>query len=452
MKPNNGNRGGKRRFRGFRRRGDRRNGNQATSDPRSAGGEFRSGEFRTGEYRPPAGGDYREPDRRFDAPVNGERRSDQPIPTKPASGVLDLTSEGFGFLRSVARNFDPSADDVFVPGAMVRRFGLRDGNFLEGQAGPPRGRGGNLSLDRIDKIDGLDPEQSMQRAHYKELTSIDPTERFIMEGPDNDPLLRILDLLTPIGRGQRGLIVASPRSGKTVILQKIAQRIQNGYPDAHLMVLLIDERPEEATDFKRAVTKGEVIYSTNDEPASRSIRVAELASERAKRLLEAGRDVVILMDSLTRLGRAYNVEIKNSGRTLSGGIDARTLEKPKSFFGAARNVENGGSLTILATALVETGSRMDEVIFEEFKGTGNMELVLSRQLADRRIWPAIDINKSGTRREERMVDAETLERMWMLRRVLNKMNPIEGMELLLKKVKETRSNAEFLAKFAIVDD
>jgi transcription termination factor Rho len=457
MKPNNGNRNSKRRYRGFRgRRGDRRGGGGGNHGNSTVSNDYRPADhpdqgYQDRRFDPQMGGD-----RRFDPQSNGDRggpRPDQqPIPTRPAAGVLDVAQDGFGFLRNLARNFEPSPDDVFVPAALARRFGLKDGNFIEGVAGPPRGRGGNLSLERLERIDGQTPEEAMNRVHYKELTSIDPTERLVMEGSENDMVLRILDLLTPIGKGQRGLIVAPPRSGKTVILQKIAQRIQSGFPDVHLMVLLIDERPEEATDFKRAVTKGEVIYSTNDEPASRSIRVAELASERAKRLLEAGRDVVILMDSLTRLGRAYNVEIKNSGRTLSGGVDARTLEKPKAFFGAARKAEGGGSLTILATALIETGSRMDEVIFEEFKGTGNMELVLSRQLADRRIWPAIDINKSGTRREERMVSSDVLERMWMLRRVLNKMNPVEGMELLIKKLRETKSNAEFLAKFTIASE
>ena len=364
-------------------------------------------------------------------------------------GVLDLNPDGYGFLRAIERNFEPSPEDLFVPTSLVRRFNLRVGSFIEGTIGPPRGRGGNLAIDKVERVDGLDPEEAAPRPNYKQLLTIDPTVQYMMEDGAGDLSLRVLDLLCPIGRGQRGLITAPPRSGKTVLLQKIARRIMEGYPEAHLMVLLIDERPEEATDFSRVVTQGEVIFSTNDEPASHGIRVAELAAERAKRMLESGRDVFILLDSLTRLGRNYNVEIKNSGRTLSGGVDARTLEKPRALFGAARNVEGGGSLTIIATALVETGSRMDEVIFEEFKGTGNMELVLSRQLAERRVWPAIDINKSGTRREERLVNPEVLDRMWTLRRVLNKMNPVEGMELLLKKLADTRTNQEFLSRFVI---
>jgi transcription termination factor Rho len=364
-------------------------------------------------------------------------------------GILDLNPDGYGFLRAIRRNFEPSPEDLFVPTALVRRHGLRVGSFIEGTIGPPRGRGGNLAIDKVGLVDGLDPEEMAPRPLYKELLTIDPTQQFLMEDGSGDLSLRVLDLLCPIGRGQRGLITAPPRSGKTILLQKMARRIMEGYPEVHLIVLLIDERPEEATDFSRVVTHGEVLFSTNDEPASHGIRVAELAAERAKRMLESGRDVFILLDSLTRLGRNYNVEIKNSGRTLSGGVDARTLEKPRALFGAARNVEGGGSLTIMATALVETGSRMDEVIFEEFKGTGNMELVLSRQLAEQRIWPAIDINKSGTRREERLVKPDVLERMWTLRRVLNKMHPVEGMQLLLKKLDQTATNEEFLSKFVI---
>ena len=364
-------------------------------------------------------------------------------------GVLDLNPDGYGFLRSIERNFEPSPDDLFVPTQLVRRYGLRVGSYIEGVVGPPRGRGNNYAVERIERVDGLDPDAAMPRPLYKSLVSIDPTEQYVMEDGTGDLTLRAIDLLCPIGKGQRALITASPRSGKTIILQKIAKRIMEGYPDTHLMVLLIDERPEEATDFSRAITHGEVIFSTNDEPPSHGIRVAELAAERAKRLLESGRDVFILLDSLTRLGRNYNAEIKNSGRTMSGGLDSRTMEKPRAMFGAARNVEGGGSLTICATALVETGSRMDEVIFEEFKGTGNMELVLDRKLAERRVFPAIEINKSATRREERLIKPEVLERMWTLRRVLNKMNPIEAMELLLQKLEKTETNAEFLSKFII---
>ncbi len=364
-------------------------------------------------------------------------------------GILDLNPDGYGFLRSIDKMFEPNPDDLFVPTSLVRKHNLRVGSYIEGTIGPPRGRGGNLAIDKVDRVDGLDPEEAAPRPPYKNLLTIDPTQQYVMEDGSGDLSLRVLDLLCPIGRGQRGLITAPPRTGKTVLLQKIARRIMEGYPDVHLMVLLIDERPEEATDFSRVVTHGEVLYSTNDEPASHGIRVAELAAERAKRMLESGRDVFILLDSLTRLGRNYNVEIKNSGRTLSGGVDARTLEKPRALFGAARNVEDAGSLTIMATALVETGSRMDEVIFEEFKGTGNMELVLSRQLAEQRIWPALDINKSGTRREERLMKEEVLDRMWTLRRVLNKMHPVEAMQLLLKKLDQTATNEEFLSKFVI---
>jgi transcription termination factor Rho len=364
-------------------------------------------------------------------------------------GVLDLNPDGYGFLRSIERHFEPSPDDLFVPTALVRRYGLRLGSYIEGTIGPPRGRGGNYAVERIDRVDGLDPEAAFGRPLYKSLVSIDPAEQYMMEDGSGDLTLRVIDLLCPIGKGQRALITASPRSGKTIILQKIAKRIMEGYPDTHLMVLLIDERPEEATDFSRAITHGEVIFSTNDEPPSHGIRVAELAAERAKRLLESGRDVFILLDSLTRLGRNYNAEIKSGGRTMSGGLDSRTMEKPRAMFGAARNVEGGGSLTICATALVETGSRMDEVIFEEFKGTGNMELVLDRKLAERRVFPAIEINKSATRREERLIKPDVLDRMWTLRRVLNKMNPIEAMELLLQKLEKTETNAEFLSKFII---
>ena len=366
-------------------------------------------------------------------------------------GVLDLNPDGYGFLRSIERHFEPSPDDLFVPTALVRNYGLRVGSFIEGTIGPPRGRGGNYAVERIDRVDGLDPKDAMPRPMYKQLVSIDPTEQYLMEDGSGDLTLRVIDLLCPIGKGQRALITASPRSGKTIILQKIAKRIQEGYPDTHLMVLLIDERPEEATDFSRVITHGEVIYSTNDEPPSHGVRVAELAAERAKRLLESGRDVFILLDSLTRLGRNYNAEMKAGGRTMSGGLDSRTMEKPRALFGSARNVEGGGSLTICATALVETGSRMDEVIFEEFKGTGNMELVLDRKLAERRVFPAIEINKSGTRREERLIKPDVLERMWTLRRVLNKMNPIEGMELLLQKLEKTETNGDFLSKFVIRD-
>jgi len=359
-----------------------------------------------------------------------------------------MAKDGFGFLRNAKADYDETPDDAFVPANIVRKLGLREGCFIEGKAWPNRGRGPHLALEEVALIDGKTPEEARERPHFKTLTSIDPEERYILEDDEGDATLRIMDLLTPLGLGQRALIVAPPRAGKTVILEKIATRIVDAYPSVHLMVTLVDERPEEATHFKRAVPeRAEVIASTNDEAGSRHVRTAELVAQRAKRLCEDGQDVVVLIDSLTRLGRAYNLETKNSGRTLSGGLDAKVLEKPKAFFGAARNVEDGGSLTIVATSLVDTGSRMDQVIFEEFKGTGNMELVLSRKLADRRIYPALDVNSSGTRREELLLGSEAIRKIHLLRRVLNKMRPIEAMELLIKKLKETETNTDFLRKF-----
>jgi transcription termination factor Rho len=346
----------------------------------------------------------------------------------------------------------PEDTDPYLPVALTRAANLRPGSEVDGWAERLRGR---LTVVDVQTVDGLSPDKAAVLPLFKQLTSVDPTERFVLEGGeavenDNGATynMRVLDLITPIGMGQRGLITASPRSGKTILLQHVANRISLAYPDVHLIVLLVDERPEEATHFRRSV-KGEVIASTNDEPADRHTRVTELTIERAKRLVEQGKDVVIVMDSLTRLGRAYNVTIRNSGRTLSGGVDSRTLEKPKAFFGAARKVEGGGSLTILATALIETGSRMDEVIFEEFKGTGNMELVLSRELAERRIYPAIDINKSGTRKEELLLPADVYRKVVLLRRVLSQMHPVEAMQLLMAKVKETKTNEQFLASFDV---
>jgi len=366
--------------------------------------------------------------------------------------VLELMPDGQGWLRSIERAFAVEDDDPYVPVAVTRGDNLRPGVELVALA---QRVGARTVVTQVRTVDGLPPEEASALPLFKQLTSVDPEERFRLEGgtpTEGDSgattSMRVLDLITPLGRGQRGLITAPPRSGKTILLQQVANRISESEPDVHLMVVLVDERPEEATHFRRTV-RGEVIASTNDEPAERHCRVAELASERAKRLVEGGRDVVIVMDSLTRLGRAYNVTVKNSGRTLSGGVDSRTLEKPKAFFGAARNVEGGGSLTILATALIETGSRMDEVIFEEFKGTGNMELVLSRELAERRIWPAIDINKSGTRKEELLFDAETFRGVVMLRRVLSQMHPVEAMQSLIAKIRETPSNDAFLGAFKV---
>jgi transcription termination factor Rho len=367
-------------------------------------------------------------------------------------GTLEVLPDGFGFLRSPDTSYLASTDDIYVSPSQIRRFNLHTGDSIEGEIRTPKDGERYFALVKVDKVNADSPESSKHKILFENLTPLHPDKHLKLErdmkGEEN-VTSRIIDIIAPIGKGQRGLIVSPPKAGKTVLMQQLAHAITANYPDCVLMVLLIDERPEEATDFSRAITHGEVIFSTNDEPPSHGIRVAELAAERAKRLLESGRDVFILLDSLTRLGRNYNSEIKNSGRTMSGGLDSRTMEKPRAMFGAARNVEGGGSLTICATALVETGSRMDEVIFEEFKGTGNMELVLDRKLAERRVFPAIEINKSGTRREERLIKPEVLDRMWTLRRVLNKMNPIEGMELLLQKLEKTETNAEFLSKFII---
>lgn len=366
----------------------------------------------------------------------------------PLEGVFDKQSEGHGFLRRLENSYAPAENDPFVPNFVVQRCDLRPGVLVKGR-GAPEGNGNSdarMILWEVETIDGFTPDEAKFFPLFSTLTSIDPLERFVFEGDGKDLSLRVLDFLTPIGRGQRGLIVSPPRAGKTILLQKVASRVVSDYPDVHVMVLLIDERPEEATHFKRSVD-AEVIYSTSDEPPTKHIKVAQIVIERAKRLVEAGKDVFLLMDSLTRLGRAYNMVIKNSGRTLSGGVDSRTLEKPKAFFGAARNTEERGSLTILATALVDTGSRMDQVIFEEFKGTGNMELVLSRKLADRRVYPAIDINLSGTRKEELLVDEESLKQVWLLRRVLNQMESLDGMRVLLDRISKTQNNDEFLKRF-----
>ena len=368
------------------------------------------------------------------------------------SGILEMNPDGQGWLRSLSTSFAPDEEDAYLPAALSRAENLRAGQEVVGLAERIKGR---PTLVDIVSVNGMSPGEAQSMPIFKQLTSIDPDDRFVLEGGEPEPgdngstfNMRVLDLITPLGRGQRGLITAPPRSGKTILLQQVANRVSNEYPDVHLIVLLVDERPEEATHFRRSV-RGEVIASTNDEPAERHCRVAELTIERAKRLVEQGLDVVIVMDSLTRLGRAYNVTVRNSGRTLSGGVDSRTLEKPKAFFGAARNAENGGSLTILATALIETGSRMDEVIFEEFKGTGNMELVLSRELAERRVWPAIDINRSGTRKEELLLPPEVYRKVVMLRRVMSQMHPTEAMQLLMAKVRETADNDKFLASFEV---
>jgi transcription termination factor Rho len=371
-----------------------------------------------------------------------------PGPSHNATGILELTRDGHGYLRSAANDFMPGPDDVFLPVQMVRGIGLLEGSEIVGVVGPPKKKGGNPTLVQVISVDGLDTEKHRRLTPFKDLVSIDPSPKFDLEGDGADLNLRVLDMMVPVGKGQRGLIVAPPRSGKTIILQKIAQALNRNHPEVHLMVLLVDERPEEVTDMRRSV-KGEVISSTLDQPAERHVRVAEMVLERLRRMVESGRDVVILLDSLTRLARSYNLEMGQSGRTLSGGLDARTMEKPREFFGSARKVEKGGSLTIIATCLVDTGSRMDQVIFEEFKGTGNMETVLSRELANKRVFPAIDINGSGTRKEEKLHPPETLKRIWMIRRVLAKMKPEQAMEALLAKMQGTKNNTEFLEKISL---
>ena len=358
-------------------------------------------------------------------------------------GVLEVLPDGFGFLRSPDYNYLPSPDDIYISPSQIRRFGIRTGATVSGQIRPPKDNERYFALLRVEAINFENPEVLAERVVFEDLTPLYPEKRIFLEASPDDHNMRIVDLITPIGMGQRGLIVAAPRTGKTMLLQKIANSVTHNHPDIYLIVVLIDERPEEVTDMKRSV-KGEVISSTFDEPASRHIQVAEMVIEKAKRMVEYGKDVVILLDSITRLGRAFNTEIPHSGKILSGGVDANALKGPKKFFGAARNIEEGGSLTILATALIETGSRMDEVIFEEFKGTGNSELHLDRRLADRRIWPSIDVTKSGTRKEELLLDEEELKRVWLLRKILTSMNPVEAMEHLTDKIKKTKTNAEFL--------
>ncbi|HVY61917.1 MAG TPA: transcription termination factor Rho [Planctomycetota bacterium] len=358
-------------------------------------------------------------------------------------GILEVLPDGYGFLRSPDYNYLPSPDDIYVSPSQIRRFGIRTGTMIAGQIRPPKEGEHYFALLKVEAINWDAPEKLNEKVAFEDLTPLYPQNRLVLETKADEIAMRVVDLVTPIGKGQRGLIVAPPRTGKTVLLQKIANSILTNNPEVYLIVLLIDERPEEVTDFKRAV-KAEVISSTFDEPAARHVQVAEMVIEKAKRLCEYGKDVVILLDSITRLGRAYNTECPHSGRILSGGVDASALQHPKRFFGAARKVEEGGSITILSTALIDTGSRMDEVIFEEFKGTGNMELHLDRRLADRRTWPAIDITRSGTRKEELLLHPDELKRVWILRKVLMDMNPVEGMDLLTAKLKQYKTNAEFL--------
>ncbi len=364
-----------------------------------------------------------------------------------SEGVLECLPDGFGFLRAPEYNYLPGPDDVYVSPSQIRRFDLRTGDTISGQIRPPKEGERYFALIKVDAINFEPPEESRNKIFFDNLTPLYPNARLKLETARDNFSGRVMDLLVPIGKGQRGLIVAPPRTGKTMLLQNIANSVTVNQPEVTLIVLLIDERPEEVTDMQRSV-RGEVIASTFDEPATRHVQVAEMVIEKAKRLIEHKKDVVILLDSITRLARAYNTIVPPSGKVLSGGVDSNALQRPKRFFGAARNVEEGGSLTIIATALIDTGSRMDDVIFEEFKGTGNMEIHLDRKLVDKRVFPAIDINKSGTRKEELLMPREELNRVWILRKVLNPLSPVESMELLLDKLGKTRSNAEFLGSMS----
>lgn len=361
-----------------------------------------------------------------------------------AVGVLEVLPDGYGFLRSVDYNYLPSPDDIYVSPSQIKKFLLRTGDTVSGQVRPPKEGERFFALLKVEAVNFENPDTIRDRILFDNLTPLYAQEKINIETAPGEYSMRIMDLFTPIGKGQRGLIVSPPKSGKTILLQTLANSITRNHPEIHLIVLLIDERPEEVTDMERNVN-AEVISSTFDEPPERHVQVSEIVLQKAKRLIEAKKDVVILLDSITRLARAHNTVIPHSGKILSGGVDANALHKPKRFFGAARNIDEGGSLTIIATALIETGSRMDEVIFEEFKGTGNMEIVLDRRISDRRVFPAIDLNKSGTRKEELLLTSETLNRVWLLRKLLSDYNPIEAMEFLLGKMKGTKSNKEFLA-------
>jgi transcription termination factor Rho len=360
-----------------------------------------------------------------------------------SKGVLEILPDGYGFLRSSNYNYLPGPDDIYISPSQIKRFNLRTGDTVTGQIRPPKDNERFFALLRVEAVNFESPDKARDRLLFDVLTPLYPEERINLETKQRDFSMRIMNLLTPIGKGQRGMIVAQPRTGKTILLQKIANAITTNHPEVEMIVLLIDERPEEVTDMERSVN-AEVISSTFDEPAERHVQVADMVLEKAKRLVEYKKDVVILLDSITRLARAHNTVVPHSGKILSGGVDSNALHKPKRFFGAARNIEEGGSLTIMATALIDTGSRMDEVIFEEFKGTGNMELVLDRRLTDRRIFPSLELNKSGTRKEELLLSREELSRVWVLRKLLNEMNIIEGMEFLLEKMRETKDNKDFL--------
>ena len=364
-----------------------------------------------------------------------------------SEGVLECLPDGFGFLRAPDYNYLPGPDDIYVSPSQIRKFDLRTGDTVSGQIRPPKDGERYFALIKVEAINFEPPDEARNKIFFDNLTPLYPQERIRLETTKDAISARVLDLLTPIGKGQRGLIVAPPRTGKTMLLQSLANSISTNHPEITLIVLLIDERPEEVTDMQRTV-KGEVISSTFDEPAARQVQVAEMVIEKAKRLVEHKRDVVILLDSITRLARAYNTVVPPSGKVLSGGVDSNALQRPKRFFGAARNIEEGGSLTIIATALIDTGSRMDDVIFEEFKGTGNMEINLDRKLVDKRVFPAIDINKSGTRKEELLVPKDELSRIWVLRKVLNPLSPVESMELIIDKLSKTQANAQFLSSMS----
>jgi transcription termination factor Rho len=360
-----------------------------------------------------------------------------------AEGILEILDEGYGFLRSADYNYLPGPDDIYVSPSQIKRFDLKTGDTVSGQVRPPKESERYFALLKIEAVNFENPEIAKHKILFDNLTPLYPQDKIKLEYSATEYTTRIMDLMVPIGKGQRGLIVSPPKAGKTIILQRIANAVATNHPEMKLIVLLIDERPEEVTEMRRSV-KGEVVSSTFDEPAERHVQVAEMVIEKAKRLIEHQHDVVILLDSITRLARAHNAVVPHSGKILSGGVDSNALHRPKRFFGAARNIEEGGSLTIIGTALIETGSRMDEVIFEEFKGTGNMEIVLDRRLSDRRIFPAMDINRSGTRKEELLLSADELNKVWIMRKFLAEMNPVEGMEFLLDRIKKTKSNNKFL--------
>ncbi|MBI3005037.1 MAG: transcription termination factor Rho [Ignavibacteriales bacterium] len=360
-----------------------------------------------------------------------------------SKGVLEVLPDGYGFLRSVGYNYLPSPDDIYVSPSQIKKFGLRTGDTVSGQVRPPKEGERFFALLRVEAVNDEHPDDIRERVLFENLTPMYPSQRIKLETAPGEYSMRILDLLSPIGKGQRGMIVSPPKAGKTILLQKIANSITRNHPEIKLIVLLIDERPEEVTDMERTVS-AEVVSSTFDEPPERHVQVADMVLEKAKRLVEAKKDVVILLDSITRLARAHNTVVPHSGKILSGGVDANALHRPKRFFGAARNIEEGGSFTVIATALVETGSRMDEVIFEEFKGTGNSEVVLDRKLSDKRIFPAIDVNRSGTRKEEILFEEEELNRVWILRKLVSDLTPVDAMEFLLEKMRGTKSNKEFL--------